>query len=974
MRYRGWWAIAALLSAISLSVGAANHTDRERDGKSGRDVAGKPSDGVMDSVKGFFGLGSGKNGGRVASGRVPATIAVMPAVGKGDDEERGDITDAIHNHLGTSKFRLLKQQQIQKRLKILELRTNAAVSQTDQEKVAKALRVDGLLLINVDRIEEIFVGTYAHYDITATCELYNAKENKVIWSYKVNAIEREGGLSLNPIGIIANVATSAELLTPTGRQQVMDQLAREIAKMIPQPKGGRVVLPRIEIATSNAHTGPFQAGDEFKVSMVGEPGLDAEFRIYGQDPVNLHEDESGQYAGGYVVRPGDDLEESIVEIRAIRPDDGSERHWRLPGRIGIDTEKPAVLGELSARADREGIWLNWAAVKDGGTGIQYNLERANTQTGGFEALAMVPINTYLDRVAEPGVTYIYRVTPVDGAGNKGGHGTAKTSMVAPGPTILNEVALSTGRWSAVGSPYILSGRITLRPGAELTLEAGTVVEFTTGTVFAVGGRLYIDGDESSPVFFFGDGYEIRLGGLDTSDRGWRNLKQEGSEAKLRLERTVLQVAKSNMHGLSVLLGGGSRLEMSRSVIANSGIAVSIDGGQLVLDNSEITQSRVAIDIVRVSRQPAVQGVSGRLSNNGIHIRTTVPLKVAGVTLEEGNLDAALAKLEGPVTIDWQSLGGTGNLEQARFARNWDQVVPLLQGQEWKKAIAALEKMKGDAIGKDLLTVLQWTTGKKRPRRDTAVSEFLVPVREEVLKGTPIKVWLQEVRVPSNNKLLSSEVVILKQAYKGFSGAYLQEHFQHRRRTGEYIRAARFPLQDAIVSSRVGYRNRQGLTDVVWICHVVNRKLLEHKLAMAGLVDREKPDFVLAVAIDGDDSHALRNRLFRMLDRQNITFMDLSDLRSRQRMETAKEQRADLLLTGRIAYVESASSLADSVRVIDVDIDIKLEGLKRGNIIRNYHHSTRTTVFKKRQGLQKAVTQGLRSIRKELFADLFSHAG
>ena len=966
-------AVAALLWSMSAGVGAANEGGGERDGRSGREVAGRPSGSVIDSVKGFLGVGSSKDG-RVAGARVPLKIAVMPAGGEGNDEERVDIADAIHNHLGTSRFRVLKQQQIQDRLKILEMRTGSVTSKANRKELAKALRADGLLLTNVDKIERVFAGTYAHYEIAVTCELYSAKEDKIIWNYSADAIEREGGLSLNPIGIIANVATSADLLTPTGRQQVMDQLAREIARAIPQPKGNRVVMPRIEIATSNAHTGPFQTGDEFKVSMVAESGLDAEFRIIGRDSVTLQEDESGQYAGGYVVRPGDDLEASLVEIRAIRPEDGTERHWRLPGRIAIDTAKPAALGELSARADREGLWLSWTAVEDGGTDVHYNVERANTQTGEVEILAKVPINTYLDREAEPGVTYIYKVTPVDAAGNEGGHGTAKSSIIAPGPTILSDAALSSGRWSALGSPYMLSGRITLRPGSELTVEAGTLVEFAPGTVFDVGGRLYIEGDESSPVLFQGDGYAIRLGGFDSPDRGWRNLKLEGSESTLRLERAALQVAKSSWHGLSVSLGSGSRLDMSRSTIANSDIAVRIDGGQLVLDNSEITQSRIGVDIAKVSRRPAVHGVAGRLSHNGIHIRTSAPLEVAGVALQEDSLDAALAKLEGPVTIDWQSLGETGNLEKKRFSRNWHRVVPLLQQQEWKSAVAALESMKGDAIGKDLLTVLQWTTGKKRPRRDTVVSEFLVPVREEMLKATPMRVWLQEVRVPGNNKLLSSEAVLLKQARKAFSGAYLREHFQHRRRTKEYIRATRFPLHEAIISSRVGHRKKEGLTDSVWICHVIDGKLLEHKLAMAGLVAREKPNFVLAVAIDGDESHALRDRLFRMLDQQNITFMDLSNLRSRQRMETAREQRADLMLTGRMAYVESSSSLADSLKVIDVDISIKLEGLKRGNILGNYHHSARTTAFKKRQGLKKAVTQSLQSIRSKLFADLFSHTG
>ena len=408
------------------------------------------------------------------------------------------------------------------------------------------------------------------------------------------------------------------------------------------------------------------------------------------------------------------------------------------------------------------------------------------------------------------------------------------------------------------------------------------------------------------------------------------------------------------------------------MIANATTAVYIDGGQLYLDNSQIMRSRTGIDVASVLQQPAVSGVSSRLSNNQIHIRTSSPLTVAGVALDESSLDAALAKLKGPVTIDWQSLSRADNLALAQLAQGWQDLVPLLQKQQWHKALEALRRMKQDDIGNDMMTVLQWMTGTERPRADGSLSNFLLPVVDEFLQGTPVTIWLQKMQIPSDNKLLNNDVVILRQAYNVFSGAYLSEHFRHKRRTGEFAGATRLPLHEAVISSQVGYRTKEGLMDTVWVSHLINQKLLDHQLTVAGLLERGKPDFILAVAIDGDDNQTLKSNLFRLFDQHNITFMDLSDLNSPQRIKAAKKQKADLLLSARMLSTEGTSSLSDSLKIVEVDIDIKLEDLEHGNIISNYHRATTTTAFKKRQGLQKAVAQSLQSIKGPLLADLFSH--
>ena len=961
-------AVPLLLILAATPIRAESPDDRGRVGASSESRKGFGA-----SVRNLLGIGKKRQDDKTGSSEVPSRIAVLQAVGDGEEEERRSITEAVHNSLGTSQFSLLKPYDIQRRLDIMEARTGVSAAALKRNELADALQVDGLLLLNVDRIGKLYVAAYAHYEIEITVRLYSRESDSIIWEHADEVADRDGGISLNPLDIIATAVTSADVLSEAGRLRTIAQLARKIAKEIPEPLGNKVNPPQIQFAMSNALEGPFRAGDELKVWMQADPELIAQFVLPGHRPVAMMEEKPGEYAGRYVVGSGDELDDSIVEIQTTRLQDKAKRQWLLPGRISFDTRKPGAVGNLTARAGRGGMRLKWSAIDDHGTNITYRVERADVQTGKFTDLADAAINTYLDPSTEPGMTYVYRIAAVDAAGNSGGSASVTTTAVRPGPTLVSGDILSSSHWAALGSPYKLSGRVAVRPGVELTLEPGTIVEFAPRTKFQVDGHLYIEGSESASVRFSGNDYVVHLRQSGLTELPWRNLIQSGRAAKLHLERVQLHIDKSDFSGLGVILGNGSRLTLTRSVIANADTAVRIDGGQLYLDGSKLMQNRTAIDVERVMQQPAVAGRDSALSHNQIHVRTSSPLTISGVALTEIDLDAARAKMKGPVSIDWQSLSGTDNLESAWIASRQEDLISPLQKRQWSKALKVLRRMKQDDGGKDLLTLLTWLAGEKRPSVNSSVSDFLLPVREEALKGTPLAIWLRKIEIPSSSKLLGSDLVMLKQATNGFARAYLAEHFSQKRRTKAFRRATRLPLHKAIVSSKVEYRHERGLASTVWVCHVVNRKLLDHQLSVAGLLDRGRADFVLAVAIDGNDSQILKSQLFRLLDQQNVPFIDMSGLTAPQRIKKARKQAANLLLSARVLSTESVSNLSESIKVIEMDMDLKLEEVRKGGTVGSYHRETRTTAFKKQAGLKKAITKSLQSIKGQLLADLFSYS-
>ena len=240
-------------------------------------------------------------------------------------------------------------------------------------------------------------------------------------------------------------------------------------------------------------------------------------------------------------------------------------------------------------------------------------------------------------------------------------------------------------------------------------------------------------------------------------------------------------------------------------------------------------------------------------------------------MDEGTLEDALAKLDGPVSIDWSSLSGKDNLESDWVADRWQDLVEPIRKQEWGKALKILGHVREEGDARDMIALLRWLAKEEHPSEDDVVSDFLLPVKEEALKGTPLAIWLHRIEIPSKNKLLGSRPVVLKQARSGFARAYLGERFRRHRRTEAFHSAVRLPLHKTIVSSKVAHRHTEGLSTTVWVCHVVNLRLLDHQLAVAGLMKRAKADFVLAIAVDGDEPRLLKSKLFRLFGRAEHTF-------------------------------------------------------------------------------------------------------
>lgn len=963
--------LICLLSGLSLGAHAEGGEDSSSvlDSLRSNVVDGITNSKAVDGVRNLLGTVASSTKKLIGIEGIPERIAVLPATGEGETSERIDISNALHNTLGTSQFTLLKPHLVEHGLNRLEVKHNSSYQELAPEVIAQELGVDGLLWVNVDQIDKVYAAAYAHYEISVSVRLFDLKQKKDLWKHHDSIIEREGGISLNPLGIIATAVTSAEVLSEATRLQLIDQLARKFSALIPEPKGQKTITPpQIRLAISNAKEGPFRAGDELKVLMEAEPALISEFSLPGKKPIAMSEQSDGNYIGRYVVQPGDKLEDAIVEIKAVRGSDKTTTMWRLSGRIQFDTEKPAALSDLKGRASEQGIQLSWQGIEDSGTEVKYSVERADVADGIYKPLAETAINSYLDQNTEVDHTYVYRVTPQDAAKNKGTGATVTTSIAKPGPTPVTGTVHSTTYWSALGSPYQLSGEVIIGPAAQVIAEPGSIIQLSDGSSLTILGQLDIEGSKDSAVAISGETFNIVV--QSSNNKPWQHLKVIATSAQLHLKHATRQVNHGDMSGLDILLDNGSSLTLRDTRLSGAQTALTLDGGQLHLQDSLINSSPVAIDVRSIQNRPAISAENSRLAYNETHIKSQSELTISNVSFAEVDYDTVLAKLEGPVIIDWQSLPEEHNLQLSWLGERWQKIEPLIKKRDWHGASSMLkEAQAADTAG--LGTLFGWLASGKVPAT-APNSDFLYPAYNALKAGKRLDIWVQPMQVPSNSSLMGSEAVVLQQARSRFGRSYLTESFAHKKRDAAYKKASKLPLHKAIVSSAIGYRQSKGLTTDIWIIHTLNRDQMEHNLSLAGLMHRQRSNLVVAVAVDGEGHQGLKNKLFKLMDKQNIPFIDVSMAAQSNRLATAKQKNADLLLTARLLSDVSTSTLTQNLKVVNADLNIKLESTVGGEVLNRYNRDSRVTAFKASDGLNKAINKTFNGLQERLLMDVYSY--
>jgi len=435
---------------------------------------------------------------------VPLSTAVLPFVDLSGSKEGGNaMRKGFYNHFSSLPFKDMELYKVDDLLAKAGLTDPEVIRKTPPQKLGEILGVDAVIFGEVSDFDKYFAVLYSQVAVGAEVKMYDAKTGNFLWSGKHKVRKHEGGVSTNPVGIIATVIATALNVRDIQLLRANDDLFRDMVKTIPTPSLAQAKRPPvITLLTQDTKGLPKKAGDEIKVVIQGTPNMQASFDI-GQyrKRIEMQEVEPGGYYGVYKVVPGDNIEKAIV-TGYLTDDSGNTAHWvDAIGSVTLDTTAPDKPAGIASTGRNQRVALRWeknAAADLAG----YLIYRSDTPLSGYVPIGKTELNKYQD--ADPSLvnsrTYYYRISAVDFAGNESQMAQAEGMPIAPGPTPVSGAIEADTTWYSGASPYILASNVTVKDKATLTIEPGTEIQ-SKGGGLVIEGRISARGDNERIIRF-----------------------------------------------------------------------------------------------------------------------------------------------------------------------------------------------------------------------------------------------------------------------------------------------------------------------------------------------------------------------------------------------------------------------------------------------------------------------------------------
>lgn len=579
----------------------------------------------------------------VSAAALPRSVAILPfdnATSEAGIAE--EVRRAFYNQFSSKPYSDIELAAVD--ASVLALGRGA--EKIDYQSLCQALGCDGVITGRVLDFRKIFAGVYSELAVVAEISLIDAHTGEIILSRKEEAVFREGGLSLTPIGLAMTAMSAALNLRDIQRVRLVSELGYTIAKSIPDPIGGNASSgPRIQGMLSNAAESPFGLGKTISVAMQADSHGSAVFDIGNyRRALPMLEKSPGVYVGTYRVQDGDAIRQAPL-VATLRGRNGLVSNWYDTSLINIDSQPPSSPTRLSARSQPGQILLRWEEMTHVPDLAGYQVLRSSQPLSGFAPIGTVQTPTFVDKTAGDDAYRYYRIIAFDHAGN-----ASEPSAIARGRVLAENAPPISGLITAdreLAGNVQVSGEVRVPAGVTLQIAPGARLSFAPASVLIIQGGLITD-SRDEPVEFVANGggawTGIRVEGGNIGLRGF-NLSGAATGIHLQHARGILEGGQIQKCDTGLLISGAGGASVRDLRISENRI-----GARLDRSDAELMLNRIASNAVGVE----LGSFSGVLRDNAIFQNTLNLRADAGTLLEAnfwGSLDPSALRIEGGIASE-----------------------------------------------------------------------------------------------------------------------------------------------------------------------------------------------------------------------------------------------------------------------------------------------------------------------------------
>lgn len=581
--------------------------------------------------------------GTVSDDRLPRVVAVLPF---DNDTAEANIAEevrrAFYNHFSSKPYSDIELLAVDAKLLAMSHASGADGAKPDYRALCRELGCDGVVTGRVTEFRKVYAGLYSELSVSATISLVAVAEGASLLDHADQVSYKDGGISLNPIGLAMTAFSAARNVSDLQRMRMVNELGQRLTQAVPDPQGAKTSPgPRIQELMSNAATSPFGLGKVVQVGIQGDPGALAVFDIgQARTGIAMRETTPGVYVGEYRVQEGDNLRQATIRV-TLRARNGLQSQWLDPTPVSLDSVPPPPPEAIGVRSLPGQVELSWRQIKPAPDLAGYQVQRSSQPLSGYQSIARTEASRYADSATETGKPHYYRIVGIDAAGNESD----------PSPSVLGRV-LATGvaplrgpivaDLELAGGQYLIDDELRLDAGATLRLMPGSRLLFAPTGSLLVRGDLVADGSAEAVAFaprgeHTWPGIRVEGGRLEL-----KGFSIAGADTCLSLDQARARLGSGQIGacGTALAVRGEGAVEVRDLRIGNSKIGIRLNRTDADLSRNTIANNGLGVELT---------AFSGTFRDNSL-LHNEVNLRAEAGTLLDanywGSLDPAAMRIEG----------------------------------------------------------------------------------------------------------------------------------------------------------------------------------------------------------------------------------------------------------------------------------------------------------------------------------------